>query len=111
MTKPRRCGLSQGSFRGLQRPLYLERLRLQFPDRIDLGGWNLLYVGTLSREWPDPICAAAVAQLPWIRVMVLLACLDDLQTCTLVSYRPAPQGPGLLMSPSGWSGGRRAGVA
>ena len=33
-------------------------------------------------------------------VMALLDRLDDLQTCTLVSYRPAPQGPGLLMSPS-----------
>ncbi len=32
---------------------------------------------TLAREWPDPNCAAAVAQLTWGHVMVLLDLLDD----------------------------------
>lgn len=32
--------------------------------------------------------------------MALLAQLDDLQTCTLALYRPAPQGPGFLYAPT-----------
>mgnify|MGYP001198088403 FL=1 len=52
-------------------------LRLRFPDRTGLGARNLQYMCTLAREWPDPNCAAAAAQLPWGHVMVLLDRLDD----------------------------------
>lgn len=52
-------------------------LRLRFPDRTGLGERNLQYMCTLAREWPDPNCAAAAAQLPWGHVMVLLDRVDD----------------------------------
>lgn len=52
-------------------------LRVRFPDRKGLGERNLQYMCTLAKEWPDPISAAAAAQLPWGHVMVLLDQLDD----------------------------------
>lgn len=67
-------------------------LRAAMPEQGGLSARNLQYMCTMARQWPDPNCAAAAAQLPWGHVIVLLDRLDDNQLRNWYAERAVEQG-------------------